>query len=377
MKRNGLLAIVIAAAACDAAPPAPSGEARAAGAVAFERAYPRLSFERPLFLTDAPGDTRLFVVTQAGTIEAFDPAGDPVKTQPFLDIRPKVSRRGEEEGLLGLAFHPDYARNGLFYVYYSAVGAPRQIVAQYRAPDRRTADPASERILLEMPDPWRNHNGGMLAFGPDGHLYIATGDGGSGGDPQGNGQRLDTLLGKILRVTADGRVPPDNPFVGKTGARGEIWAYGLRNPWRFSFDRETGALWAGDVGQNRWEEVDVIDKGGNYGWRLFEGFEPFDKAAGRAPAGLIAPVTVYGREHGCSITGGYVYRGAAVPTLRGQYLYADFCSGKVWALPADGAGRRDGRLIANVPSPSSFGEDAAGELYVTSFDGGLYRLTQK
>ncbi len=341
----------------------------------FQRVFPQLSFERPLFLAAAPGDAqRLYVVEQGGRIHAFD-RNSATRTTVLLDLGAKVSRKGEEEGLLGLAFHPQYAKNGLFYVYYSGAGERRQIVARYRAdPARAVADPASERQLVVMDDPYRNHNGGMLAFGPDGMLYIGTGDGGSAGDPKDSGQRLDTLLGKILRVTPEGTVPPDNPFVGKRGARGEIWAWGLRNPWRFSFDRQTGALWAGDVGQNEWEEIDVIVRGGNYGWRLFEGDAEYDNPRRRPARDFIAPVATYDHELGCSVTGGYVYRGAAVPKLQGQYLYADFCSGRVWALPADGTGRRKGQQIGTVPQPSSFGEDERGEMYVTSFDGGLYRL---
>ena len=343
---------------------------------AFKRVFPQLTFERPLFLAAAPGDaTRLYVVEQGGRILVVDPR-QPAKDSVFLDLRAKVSRAGEEEGLLGLAFHPQYAGNGQFYVYYSGAGERRQIVARFRAdPKRAVADPASEKQLYVMDDPYRNHNGGMLAFGPDGMLYIGTGDGGAAGDPKDSGQRLDTLLGKILRVTPEGTVPRDNPFVGKPGARGEIWAWGLRNPWRFSFDRKTGALWAGDVGQNEWEEIDVIVRGGNYGWRLFEGDAEYDNPRRRPARDFIAPVATYGHDLGCSVTGGYVYRGAAVPKLQGQYLYADFCSGHVWAVPADGGtGKRRGRKIANVPQPSSFGEDDRGEVYVTSFDGGLYRL---
>jgi glucose/arabinose dehydrogenase len=368
MQRIGLWAALLLAA-----------PAAMAQGVAFERAWPRLSFDRPLFLAQAPGDARrMFVVEQGGRILAFDGAGDPAATETFLDLSRKVSRRGNEEGLLGLAFHPRFADNGLFYVYYSATGEPRQVLSRFRATaDRARADAASERILLSMPDPYRNHNGGMLAFGPDGMLYVATGDGGSAGDPQNHGQRLDSLLGKILRLTPEGAAPADNPFVQVPGARSEIWAFGLRNPWRFSFDRQTGALWAGDVGQNKWEEVDVIVRGGNYGWRLFEGNEAFDNPKRRPAPEFVAPVATYGREDGCSVTGGYVYRGAKVPALRGHYLYADFCSGKVWALPAqDGPGRAP-RQVATVSGPSSFGEDQAGELYVTSFDGGLYRLVAR
>jgi len=351
---------------------------QAAPGFAFVRAFPALSFERPLFLAAAPGDDkRLYVVEQAGVIRVIERAGA-AKSAVFLDIGTKVSRKGEEEGLLGLAFHPQYASNGLFYVYYSGVGARRQLVARYRAdPARGVADPESEQVLIEMSDPYRNHNGGMLAFGPDGMLYIGTGDGGSAGDPKDSGQRLDTLLGKILRVTPDAKVPPDNPFANRAGARGEIWAWGLRNPWRFSFDRKTGALWAADVGQNKWEEIDIIVKGGNYGWRLFEGDAGYDNPQRRPAKDFVAPVATYGRDDGCSVTGGYVYRGKAVSALQGQYLYADFCSGRVWALPAEGQGKRTGREIGYVPSPSSFGEDHAGEVYITSFDGNVYQLAPK
>ena len=346
---------------------------------AFERVFPKLKFDRPLLVAQAPGDARrLYVVTQGGQVRAFDAGGDPASAPVFLDLGAKVSRRGNEEGLLGLAFHPDYAANGTFYAYYSAAGTPRQVLAQFRArPDRAAADPASERILLEMPDPYRNHNGGMLAFGPDRMLYVATGDGGSAGDPKNSGQRLDTLLGKILRLTPEGAAPADNPFVSRKGAQPEIWALGLRNPWRFSFDRATGALWAGDVGQDKWEEIDLIEKGGNYGWRVFEGTEAYDNPQRRPAGDFAAPIATYGRGDGCSVTGGYVYRGKAVPELQGRYLYADFCTGHVWSLRADGTPQRHGRPIGNVPAPSSFGEDHAGELYLTSFDGHLYKLVPK
>jgi glucose/arabinose dehydrogenase len=371
MKRALLPAAALACAVAATAAEPPAG-------FAFERAFPNLSFERPLLLATAPGDRRLYVATQGGTLHAFDPAGAPASAPVFLDLSVKVSRKGNEEGLLGVAFHPDYARNGVFYAYYSATGKPRQVLSRFRArADRATADPASERVLLEMDDPYRNHNGGMLAFGPDGMLYVATGDGGSGGDPHDAGQRLDILLGKILRLTPEGGAPADNPFVGRKGARPEIWAYGLRNPWRFSFDRATGALWAADVGQDKWEEVDVVVRGGNYGWRLFEGNEPYDNPQRRPAQDFVAPITTYGRADGCSVTGGHVYRGQAVPELRGRYLYADFCTGHVWALPADGKPQRHGKPVASVPGPSSFGEDHAGELYITSFDGGLYKLVPR
>ncbi|MGH8441374.1 MAG: PQQ-dependent sugar dehydrogenase [Nevskiaceae bacterium] len=343
--------------------------------IAFQRVFPRLTFERPLFLAAAPGDTRrLYVVEQGGRIRVFE-RGDPSSTRVFLDIRAKVSRSGEEEGLLGLAFHPQYASTGQFYVYYSGAGQRRQVVARYRAdPALAAADPSSEKVLIEMTDPYRNHNGGMLAFGPDGMLYVGTGDGGSGGDPLDSGQRLDTLLGKILRVTPEGTAPPDNPFARTPGARAEIWAWGLRNPWRFSFDRATGALWAADVGQDKWEEIDVIVRGGNYGWRLFEGNAEYENPKKRPARDFVSPVAVYDHDDGCSVTGGYVYRGKTVPRALGKYFYADFCTGHVWALPADGKPQRHGTPLANVPQPSSFGEDDLGEVYITSFDGGIYQL---
>ena len=371
--RHALWLLILLSGACNNNSPAP-----AAADLALQRVFPQLSFENPLFLTAAPGDTqRLFVAAQPGRVHVFNNAPDPAAAPVFLDITAKV-RSGGEEGLLGLAFHPDYAQNGFFYVYYTAAADPRRsVISRFKvSSDPAVADAGSETILLEIPQPFANHNGGMLAFGPDGMLYIASGDGGSGGDPQNNGQSLMTLLGKILRLTPDGGVPADNPFAAAAapGTRGEIWAYGLRNPWRFSFDRGNGELWAGDVGQNKYEEVDLIVKGGNYGWRLYEGNEPFNNPDNRPASDFVAPVITYDHDQGCSITGGYVYRGSALPALAGQYLYADFCSGRVWALSQIGPRYTTNRQIGTVPNPSSFGEDAAGELYLTSFDGGIYKL---
>lgn len=351
----------------------------AAQGFAFEPAFAQLSFENPLFLTGAPdAGERLYVATQAGRIHVFPKQPEPQAAAVFLDLRSRVTQRGGEEGLLGLAFHPEFAKNRWFYLYYTPARRPRRaVVSRFTATSLDAADPASERELLTIAQPYSNHNGGMLAFGPDGALYVAVGDGGSRGDPRDNGQRLDTLLGKILRVSDEGKPLPGNPFLDRPGARGEIWAYGLRNPWRFSFDRASGRLWAADVGQDDREEVDLIVKGGNYGWRVYEGTAPYSKS-GVAPASpYLPPVTTYDHDAGCSITGGYVYRGAAVPALRGQYLYADFCSGTVWALDAAGEGPRQGRVIGHVPDPSSFGEDAQGELYLTSFKGRIYRLVAK
>jgi len=355
------------------------------GDVAVVRAFPGLSFSSPLFLASPPGDnSRIFVVTQAGVIYVFNNDAAVTLARVFLDINDRVTDAGGETGLLGLAFDPDYASNGYFYVNYipnfdsSGSNPLRTVIARFRVTaDPNVADPASETQLLTFNQPFTNHNGGWLGFGPDGKLYIAAGDGGGGGDPNGNGQNLNTPLGKILRLNPDGSIPSDNPFFGQTGQRGEIWAYGLRNPFRNSFDRATGLLWTGDVGQNAFEEIDVIQKGGNYGWNVREGFHGYPDANAPKPAGnnFIDPVAEYDHGAGCSITGGYVYRGSAVPTLGGVYLYTDFCSGTLWALSQTNGVPGTNRVIGRIPgNPSSFGEDAAGQLYATSFDGNLYTL---
>lgn len=325
------------------------------------------------------------VLSQKGEIRII--ANDSSARAPvFLDLSTRVSTRNNEEGLLGLAFHPNYRNTGYFYVFYSSNKGPRHnVLSRFKVTaNPGHADPASEVELLAVPKNFGNHNGGMLAFGPDGYLYLSLGDGGGGGDPDGNGQKLSTVYGKILRLDVTDpealpyRIPPDNPFVGpgaSPGARPEIWAYGLRNTWRFSFDRETGELWAGDVGQNRLEEIDIIRKGGNYGWSIMEGTSCFRLSTNCAGRGLVLPVMEYGRDEGCSVTGGYVYRGQTVPWLRGAYVYADFCSGLVWALR-----HRDGSVVAHRQIAdsglmiSSFGEDSSGELYLTTFDGRVYRI---
>jgi len=341
-------------------------------------AFPNLSFSRPLFLTH-PGDgtDRLFVVEQDGRVRVFD--NDPATgtATVFLDLTGQVSRAGNEEGLLGLAFHPDYGTNGFFYVYYSLANPRRSRLSRFTvSADPSVADPNSEQVLLEFAQPFSNHNGGCLAFGPDGKLYVASGDGGSGGDPGNNAQSLGNLLGKILRLNGDGTVPADNPFVGQTGARGEIWAFGLRNPWRFSFDRATGDLWCGDVGQGSVEEIDLIERGANYGWRVFEGDESFDNPQGLPASSFTGPVVTYTHALGQSVTGGYVYRGAELATLIGAYLYADFVTGRVWAAVHDGSQVVSNEQVGSVPNPASFGEDHDGEIYVCSFDGTIYRFEE-
>ena len=339
--------------------------------------------EAPLYLTHAgDGSGRVFIVGQTGRIHIAE-AGGNLLPDPFLDIADRITAGGEQ-GLLGLAFHPSYVENGRFFVNYTDVNGDT-VVAEYRRQDERRADPTSERVLLQIDQPYANHNGGMLAFGPDGFLYIGMGDGGSGGDPHDNGQRLDTLLGKLLRIDVDGGnpygIPADNPFTNDQGTRPEIWAFGLRNPWRFSFDRESSDLFIGDVGQNELEEVDVLPAGtpagANMGWRIMEASRCFESEE-CAAEGLVLPVAEYPTAEGCAVTGGYVYRGTAFPALRGGYLFADFCGGQIWGLSASEARSGPARrrlLLQTQLSIASFGEDEEGELYVTDLSGGaVYRV---
>ena len=352
------------------------------GDLRIVKAFPNLSFTAPLWFGQAPGDARrAYVAEQGGRVWVFDFNAGVSQKSLFLDLTDRTRANGEQ-GLLGFAFHPDFASNRLVYAYYSknanpAVEVGNHTLARFTvSADGLSADRASGTVLLNEPDPFQNHNGGALLFGPDGLLYLAIGDGGSGGDPQNNGQNLNTVMGKILRLRPDGTIPPDNPFAAQSGRRGEIWAYGLRNPYRMSFDRGTGQLWAGDVGQNIYEEINVITRGGNYGWRLREGAHDFNTSDPRPATPPIDPLFEYNHDGGrCSITGGVVYRGAALPTLAGQYLYGDFCSGTVWALRHENGARVLGNaVLGSVPNPSSFGEDAAGEVYLTAYDGFVYRI---
>jgi len=354
-------------------------------------AFPGLTFQRPVWMTQVPGDPgRMFLVEQAGRIHVFKNERDTAESSLFLDWSDKTlsyaSGGHNEEGLLCLAFDPDYARNGTFYIHYNASKPHRGVIARFQVSkdDPNRADPAGETVILDVPKPFGNHCGCCLLFGPDGYLYATFGDGGAAGDPYNNGQNLKTLLGKMLRIDvhhagkdAPYSIPQDNPFADRKDARPEIWAYGLRNVWRMSFDRKTQDLWAGDVGQNAWEEIDLIARGGNYGWRVREGKHPFDRKAKPIEKG-IEPLIEYGRRDGMSVTGGYVYRGKKHPQMQGVYFYADYVSGTVWGARFDDGKLVQNRVVLRQPSNiSSFAEDADGELYILAFDRKILRVQPK
>lgn len=343
-------------------------------------------FNRPLYVTHAgDGSGRLFVVEQGGLIRVIQ--GGAILPQPFLDVSSLLTwdvatGAYTERGLLGLAFHPDYAENGRFFINYTDRDGAT-VVAEYRvsAASPNQADPASARILFTHPQPFPNHNGGHMSFGPDGYLYISLGDGGSANDPLNAGQDTSTLLGTLLRIDIDGDlpygIPDDNPFVEGADGQPEIWAYGLRNVWRFSFDRATGDLYMGDVGQNQWEEINFEPAdspgGNNYGWNLFEASHVF-RSGGNRDA-VVMPIAEYNHSNGCSITGGYVYRGQALPELEGAYFYSDWCSGLIWTAYRDEAGNWQAPVFMNSDyRVASFGEDESGELYIVDYDGAILRF---
>ncbi len=342
-------------------------------------------FDQPTYVTGTgDGSGRLIVLEKTG--RAWVLKGGQRSAAPFLDLSAVVSTQSEQ-GLLGMAFSPEFSEDGTVWVDYTRADGATVISSFSVSGD--VADVASEYVWLTIPQPYANHNGGMIAFGPDGNLYVGMGDGGSGGDPQGNGQNPQALLGKMLRLnvlydatetrdTVYG-IPPDNPFVGQAGWAPEIWALGLRNPWRFSFDRKTGDLWIGDVGQNAWEEIDfqpASSAGGeNYGWSLWEATHPYPPGASPSPEGMTMPVLEYDRQTGTSVTGGYVYRGSAQPAFWGTYFYADFSYGRIWGLQRAADGGVETRLLLdNDMLISSFGEDDEGELYLVDFNGGVYRM---
>ena len=354
----------------------------------YENAFPGVSFTTPVELGVAPGQPdRAYVVEQGSfsggsRIRTVELGSTAVTT--FIDLSARVAAGGEQ-GLLGLAFHPDYEANGLFYVNYTANGPLRTVVSEFQrsAANPLQGDPGSERVLMEVDQPFGNHNAGKIAFGPDGLLYVTMGDGGSGGDPENNGQDETTLLGSLLRIDVDDTtsgaygIPADNPFADGGGAP-EIYAYGLRNPWKFSFDAETGDLWLADVGQGEWEEINIVENGGNYGWRLVEGPECF--VNGCDPAAFDAPVFWYPHNNspqgGFSITGGIVYRGSLVPSLVGKYLYGDFVNARLWSLTESGGGYTSDLLTSTINNIASINEGPDGEAYVISYGGTISRINQ-
>jgi glucose/arabinose dehydrogenase len=333
--------------------------------------------------TAGDGTKKLFVVEQDGSIRIVKKGR--LKARPFLDITHLTDGEGEQ-GLLGLAFHPRYKGNRRFFVHYTAANGDT-VISEFKRKHSRgeRANPNSERILLQVDDPYSNHNGGDLAFGPDGYLYIALGDGGGGGDPDENGQDLSALLGKILRIDVDGRdgdlpyaVPDDNPFVGQEGARDAVWSYGLRNPWRFSFDSVTGDMWVADVGQDNFEEINVERAGSgggvNYGWDIMEADRCFEPADGCDPTGITLPVEQYSHEEGCSVTGGYVYRGDKWPALIDTYFFGDYCSGSIWALPAGDPAAGAIKILTTENRISSFGLTRSGEILMVDHGGRVLKI---
>lgn len=347
-------------------------------------AFPKVQFKDPVGIYNA-GDqsNRLFVVEQAGVIKVFENNESVNAANIFLNISNRVTSGGEL-GLLGLAFPPKFNESGFFYVYYTTDNPLRSVISRFSVSqtDKNRADVNSEKVLLQVDQPFPNHNGGQISFGPDGYLYIGLGDGGGTGDPSGNGQNRSTPLGKILRIdvnSASGSlnysIPRDNPFVGNNqGFREEIYAYGLRNPWRFSFDSGTGRLWVGDVGQDRIEEIDIVRSGGNYGWNIMEGSLCYSPPSGCNQTGLALPIWEYNHAIGYSVTGGFVYRGAAFPELVGAYVYGDYGSGRIWALRYDGMNSTNSELAATGVHITSFGFDQKDELYFCASDGNIYRL---
>lgn len=366
-------------------------------------------FKKPLFVTSHPSDAKLlYVVEQLGKIMLIQ-NGKRLK-RPFLDIDARVvnpSRPGDERGLLGFAFHPDHEKNGKFYINYMN-NDDFTVVSEFKVESPLRADHSSERILFDLKQPYSNHNGGHLEFGPHGYLYISVGDGGKAGDPLNAGQDLNTVFGKILRIDVNQipyGIPKSNPFYGQKNKRGEIWAWGMRNPWRFSFDRKNGDIYYGDVGQNKWEEINYepgTSKGGvNYGWRIMEANHCYDPEENCRQSGLTPPILEYPNDanymrtltgmdqpdvDGCSVTGGYVYRGKQIDGLQGTYLFGDYCSGNIWSFKVENGkavefqNRTEEINIAEGEFTnyiSSFGEDADGELYIVDYNGGIYKLIQE
>ncbi|HEX4130807.1 MAG TPA: PQQ-dependent sugar dehydrogenase [Pirellulales bacterium] len=363
------------------------------GTVAIRQAWPEIEIPRPIVLTHAGDHSgRVFVASQYGRVYIL-PADEAVsEAKLFFDLKPRVVYKDteNEEGFLGMAFHPKFSENGQFFAYYtSTAGEHLSVISRFRVDPKNPdfAEMSSEEEILRIPQPYWNHNGGTLAFGPDGYLYVGLGDGGKRDDPQRNGQNPAALLGSILRIDVDHQdsgkayaIPKDNPFAGRSDAAPENYSKGWRNIWRMSFDRATGALWAADVGQDIWEEINVVQPGGNYGWNLRESMHRFGRDGSGPRPNLIDPIWEYHHDIGKSITGGYVYRGSKVPDLQGKYLYADYVTGRVWALAYDRETKRvisNREIAGNISPVMSFGEDQAGEVYFLTVQGRIFRFAEK
>jgi glucose/arabinose dehydrogenase len=357
----------------------------------MKSAYPNMTFPFITELVSAnDGSGRIFVLTQRGVIYVFPDSAETSSPKVFLDLTDSVSQSGAETGLLGIAFHPDYVSNGYFYIDYTTSQLPlRSKISRFSVSPNNPDSAArnSELVILTQEQPYENHDGGKLLFGPDGYLYISFGDGGNSGDPNNYAQNRSVLLGKLLRINVDSSsggnnysIPVTNPFYGNiNGWRQEIYAWGLRNTWKYSFDLPTGRLWAADVGESSWEEIDIIESGKNYGWHIMEGFACFDPPIGCDTTGLTLPIWSYGREDGDAITGGYVYRGNLFPSLNGKYIYGDFEDGNVWALSYNGINPPQNTLLLSTPNfISTFGTDTSGEIFICTYgpSGQVFRLAK-
>jgi len=349
------------------------------GEVALQPMFAGESFDRPVAMMQQPaGPGDWYVVEKGGTVERVSGEGVKTQRQLFVDLHDRVEAGPSEAGLLGMAFHPDFAKNGQVFLSYTRANPLTSVLSRFVSRDGgMTLDPASEQVLLTVKQPYSNHNGGNIDFGPDGYLYYGLGDGGAGGDPQGNGQNKNTLLGALLRLDVNSgspyAIPPANPFA-KGGGRPEIYAWGLRNPWRWSFDRKSGELWVGDVGQNKWEEIDRVNAGDNLGWNRLEGSHCY-ASENCSRDGVVMPLAEYSHGQGCSVTGGYVYRGKALPELWGKYIYGDFCSGRIWELDSGNQKAEPRILMLSGRRISSFAEDREGELYLLGYSSGrIFRL---
>ncbi|MDH5729501.1 MAG: PQQ-dependent sugar dehydrogenase [Gammaproteobacteria bacterium] len=350
--------------------------------VYLKRVFHHLKFERPVGLLQQQDDNRIWYgLEQDGLVKRF--YNNNLTVDNFIDLRKKVDRKGSETGLLGMAFHPQFSNNGKIYLSYNAVanGEVVSIVSQIKYDQAKdSVNLAAEKIILQVEQPYRNHNGGQIGFGSDGFLYIAFGDGGWAGDPQGHGQNKNTLLGALLRIDIDHgdpyQIPSDNPLVKDKSGRGEIYAWGLRNPWRWSFDKQTGELWLADVGQDHWEEVNIIKKGGNYGWNIMEGNHCYKSSRKCDPMDFEAPVWEYSHDLGQSITGGFVYRGDQLKFLQGQYIFGDFVSGRIWALGNKSGHYQVNSIAKRKVSVSTFAQDNQGELYAVDYMRGfIYKIS--